>query len=178
MTQILTSLSYPPSSSSHQPLSIGSCSRQFFIDQHWLNNESTDGGPTWSVISPISFDLNHQSNTVLPAVFVTDIPKELCALMALGFRCSIGFSCFCKDLRSILQKSKFTKWFRALQFHPQHPAQYDLNIFQKNRQVHFTLIIKPESCLHCEPAAQEAPLLLWAASPKSGDLERVALFFD
>ena len=64
MTQILTSLSYPPSSSSHQPLSIGSCSRQFFIDQHWLNNESTDGGPTWSVISPISFDLNHQSNTV------------------------------------------------------------------------------------------------------------------
>ena len=77
MTQILTSLSYPPSSSSHQPLSIGSCSRQFFIDQHWLNNESTDGGPTWSVISPISFDLNHQSNTVLPAVFVTEIPKEL-----------------------------------------------------------------------------------------------------
>ena len=43
---------------------------------------------------------------------------------------------------------------------PQHPAQYDLNIFQNNRQVHFTLIIKPDSCLHCEPAAQEAPLLL------------------
>ena len=80
--------------------------------------------------------------------------------MALGFRSSIRFSCFCKDLRSILQKSKFTKWFRALQFHPQHQAQYDLNIFQKNRQVHFTLIIKPESCLHCEPAVQEAPLLL------------------
>ena len=101
MTEILTSFSYPPSSSSHQPLSIGSCSRQFFIDQHWLNNESTDGGPTWSVISQISFDFNHQSNTVLPALFVTDIPKELCALMALGFRCSIGFSCLCKHLRSI-----------------------------------------------------------------------------
>ena len=65
--------------------------------------------------------------------------------MALGFRCSIGFYCFGKNLRSI---------------DPQHPAQYDLNIFQNNRQVHFTLIIKPESCLHCEPAAQEAPLLL------------------